>query len=105
MDLQFDTARVNPRERAGFWREVVCSVYVPMNAEPLLRQPFHARMDVRAARGRVYSAVDAGPQRAYTWSFMRHGHHFGRAGALAILLVLLAGLLRALWTGLTRRDV
>jgi hypothetical protein len=34
MNLQFDTARVNPRERAGFWREVVCSVYVPMNAEP-----------------------------------------------------------------------
>jgi len=63
MNLQFDTARVNPRERAGFWREVVCSVYVPMNAEPLQRQAFHARMDVRAARGRVYSAVDAGPQR------------------------------------------
>jgi AraC-like DNA-binding protein len=63
MNLQFDTARVSPRERAGFWREVVCSVYVPMNAEPLLRQAFHARMDVRAARGRVYSAVDAGPQR------------------------------------------
>jgi len=62
MNLQFDTARVNPRERAGFWREVVCSVYVPMNAEPLVRQAFHARMDVRAACGRVYSAVDAGPQ-------------------------------------------
>jgi len=30
---------------------------------PLVRQAFHARMDVRAARGRVYSAVDAGPQR------------------------------------------
>ena len=63
MNLQFDTARVDPRERAGFWREVVCSVYVPMNAEPLQRQAFHARMDVRAAGGRVYSAVDAGPQR------------------------------------------
>ena len=62
MNLQFDTARVNPRERAGFWREVVCSVYVPMNAEPLVRGTFHARMDVRAACGRVYSAVDAGPQ-------------------------------------------
>src|SRR5262245_13163428 len=62
MNLQFDTARVTPRERAGFWREVVCSVYVPMNAEPLARQAFHARMDVRAARGRVYSGVDAGPQ-------------------------------------------
>jgi AraC-like DNA-binding protein len=63
MNLQFDTARVNPRERAGFWREVVCSVYVPMNAEPLAHQAFHARMGVRAARGRVYSDVDAGPQR------------------------------------------
>ena len=63
MNLQFDTARVDPRQRAGFWREVVCSVYVPMNAEPLARHAFHARMDVRAARGRVYSAVDAGPQR------------------------------------------
>jgi AraC-like DNA-binding protein len=63
MNLQFDTARVSPRERAGFWREVVCSVYVPMNAEPLARQAFHARMDVRAAGGRVYSGVDAGPQR------------------------------------------
>ena len=28
MNLQFDTARVTPRERAGFWREVVCSVKV-----------------------------------------------------------------------------
>lgn len=62
MNLQFDTTRVNPRERAGFWREVVCSVYVPMNAEPLPRQTFHARMDVRAIHGRVYSDVDAGPQ-------------------------------------------
>ncbi|HET7524697.1 MAG TPA: helix-turn-helix domain-containing protein [Burkholderiaceae bacterium] len=63
MQLQFDTARVSPGERAGFWREVVCSVYVPMDAEPLVRQAFHARMDVRAAGGRVYSSVDAGPQR------------------------------------------
>src|SRR3954453_1962106 len=63
MNLQFDTARVDPRQRAGFWREVVCSVYVPMNAEPLARHAFHARMDVRAARGRTYSAGDAGPQR------------------------------------------
>lgn len=63
MNLQFDTARVDPRERAGFWREVVCSVYVPMNAEPLARSAFHARMDVRATHGRVYSDVDAGPQR------------------------------------------
>ena len=62
MNLQFDTARVEPRERAGFWREVVCSVYVPMNAEPLARQPFHARMNVRATQGRVYSDVDAGAQ-------------------------------------------
>jgi AraC-like DNA-binding protein len=62
MNLQFDTARVTPRERAGFWREVVCSVYVPMDAEPLARQAFHARMDVRAARGRVHSQVDAGAQ-------------------------------------------
>jgi AraC-like DNA-binding protein len=63
MNLLFDTARVLPRERAGFWREVVCSVYVPMDAEPLARQTFHARMDVRAARGRVHSQVDAGAQR------------------------------------------
>jgi AraC-like DNA-binding protein len=62
MNLQFDTARVTPRERAGFWREVVCSVYVPMDAEPIARQAFHARMDVRAARGRVHSLVDAGAQ-------------------------------------------
>jgi|EndMetStandDraft_4_1072995.scaffolds.fasta_scaffold36291_2 AraC-like DNA-binding protein len=62
MNLQFDTARVTPRERAGFWREVVCSVYVPMDAEPIARQAFHARMDVRAARGRVHSQVDAGAQ-------------------------------------------
>lgn len=62
MNLQFDTARVNPRERAGFWREVVCSVYVPMDAEPIARPAFHARMDVRAARGRVHSQVDAGAQ-------------------------------------------
>src|SRR5262245_37957957 len=32
MNLLFDTARVTPRDRAGFWREVVCSVYVPMDA-------------------------------------------------------------------------
>src|SRR5262245_17071993 len=63
MQLQFDTTQVNPGDRAGFWREVVCSGYGPMNAEPLVRQGFHARMDVRAANGRVYSAVDAGPQR------------------------------------------
>ena len=63
MNLQFDTARVDPRQRAGFWREVVCSVYVPMDTEPLARQAFHARMDVRAARGRIHSSVDAGPQR------------------------------------------
>jgi AraC-like DNA-binding protein len=63
MNLQFDTARVTPRERAGFWREVVCSVYVPMDAEPIARQSFHARMEVRAARGRVFSQVDAGAQR------------------------------------------
>jgi AraC-like DNA-binding protein len=62
MNLQFDTARVTPRERAGFWREVVCSVYVPMDAEPVARQTFNARMDVRAARGRVFSQVDAGAQ-------------------------------------------
>ncbi|MCW5661239.1 MAG: helix-turn-helix domain-containing protein [Burkholderiaceae bacterium] len=62
MNLQFDTARVTPRERAGFWREVVCSVYVPMDAEPVARQAFHARMDVRAACGRVFSQVDAGAQ-------------------------------------------
>ena len=62
MNLQFDTARVMPRERAGFWREVVCSVYVPMDAEPIARQAFNARMDVRAARGRVHSQVDAGAQ-------------------------------------------
>jgi AraC-like DNA-binding protein len=62
MNLQFDTVRVAPRERAGFWREVVCSVYVPMNAEPIAGQAFHARMDVRAARGRVHSLVDAGAQ-------------------------------------------
>ena len=62
MNLRFDTARVTPPERAGFWREVVCSVYVPMNAEPLACNAFHARMDVRAACGRVYSDVDAGPQ-------------------------------------------
>lgn len=62
MNLQFDTARVTPRERAGFWREVVCSVYVPMDAEPVVRQAFHARMDVRAVCGRVHSQVDAGAQ-------------------------------------------
>ncbi|HVO05839.1 MAG TPA: helix-turn-helix domain-containing protein [Burkholderiaceae bacterium] len=62
MNLLFDTTRVTPRERAGFWREVVCSVYVPMDAEPIARQAFHARMDVRAARGRVHSQVDAGAQ-------------------------------------------
>ncbi len=62
MNLQFDTVRVTPRERAGFWREVVCSVYVPMDAEPIARQAFHARMDVRAAHGRVHSQVDAGAQ-------------------------------------------
>ncbi|HSB23266.1 MAG TPA: hypothetical protein VLE94_09175, partial [Burkholderiaceae bacterium] len=62
MKLLFDTTRVTPHERAGFWREVVCSVYVPMDAEPIARQAFHARMDVRAARGRVHSKVDAGAQ-------------------------------------------
>ncbi len=62
MNLQFDTVRVTPRDRAGFWREVVCSVYVPMDAEPIARQAFHARMDVRAAHGRVHSQVDAGAQ-------------------------------------------
>ena len=102
MNLQFDTARVNPRDRAGFWREVVCSVYVPMNAEPLVRQAFHARMDVRAARGRVYSAVDAGPQRVsrdatqiardeardiYTFMVQRAGTcGVEQAGANALLL-------------------
>lgn len=65
MNLLFDTAQVSPRERAGFWREVVCSVYVPMDAEPLARPAFHARMDVRAAHGRVHSQVDAGPQRVH----------------------------------------
>jgi len=63
MRLQFDTSRVGPGERAGFWREVVCSVYVPMDAEPLARRAFHARMEARAAHGRIYSEVDAGPQR------------------------------------------
>jgi AraC-like DNA-binding protein len=63
MRLQFDTSRVGPGERAGFWREVVCSVFVPMDAEPLARGAFHARMDARAAHGRVLSEVDAGPQR------------------------------------------
>ncbi|HEY6514266.1 MAG TPA: helix-turn-helix domain-containing protein [Burkholderiaceae bacterium] len=102
MNLQFDTSRVDPRERAGFWREVVCSVYVPMNAEPLLRQAFHARMDVRAAHGRVYSAVDAGPQRVsrdaaqiarddapdiYTFMVQRAGScGVEQAGAHALLL-------------------
>lgn len=62
MNLQFDTSQVDPSERAGYWREVVCSVYVPMDAEPLARRSFHARMDVRAARGRVHSQVDAGAQ-------------------------------------------
>ena len=102
MNLQFDTVRVSPRERAGFWREVVCSVYVPMNAEPLVRQAFHARMDVRAARGRVYSAIDAGPQRVsrdaaqiardeardiYTFMVQRAGTcGVEQAGANALLL-------------------
>jgi AraC-like DNA-binding protein len=102
MNLQFDTAQVTPRDRAGFWREVVCSVYVPMNAEPLMRQAFHARMDVRAARGRVYSAVDAGPQRVsrdaaqiardeardiYTFMVQRAGTcGVEQAGANALLL-------------------
>jgi AraC-like DNA-binding protein len=62
MNLQFDTARVRAGERAGFWREVVCSVYVPMDAEPLACNAFHARMDVRAAHGRIHSQVDAGAQ-------------------------------------------
>ncbi|HSW27757.1 MAG TPA: helix-turn-helix domain-containing protein, partial [Burkholderiaceae bacterium] len=98
----FDTARVDPRERAGFWREVVCSVYVPMNAEPLVRQAFHARMDVRAACGRIYSAVDAGPQQVsrdavqiardetrdiYTFMVQRAGTcGVEQAGANALLL-------------------
>jgi len=102
MNLQFDTARVDPRDRASFWREVVCSVYVPMNAEPLQRREFHARMDVRAARGRVYSAVDAGPQRVsrdaaqiardeardiYTFMVQRSGTcGVEQAGANALLL-------------------
>jgi AraC-like DNA-binding protein len=63
MRLSFDTSRIGPAERAGFWREVVCSVYVPMDAEPLQRREFHGRMDARAALGRIYSEVDAGPQR------------------------------------------
>lgn len=102
MNIQFDTARVQPGERAGFWREVVCSVYVPMNAEPLVRHAFHARMDVRAACGRVYSAVDAGPQRVsrnaaqiartesrdiYTFMLQREGRcDVEQAGARAMLL-------------------
>lgn len=102
MNIQFDTARVQPDERAGFWREVVCSVYVPMNAEPLVRHAFHARMDVRAACGRVYSAVDAGPQRVsrsaaqisraesraiYTFMLQREGRcDVEQAGARAMLL-------------------
>jgi AraC-like DNA-binding protein len=81
---------------------VVCSVYVPMNAEPLQRLAFHARMDVRAARGRVYSAVDAGPQRVsrdaaqiacdeardiYTFMVQRAGTcGVEQAGANALLL-------------------
>ena len=63
MRLSFDTSRIGPAERAGFWREVVCSVYVPMDAEPLQRREFHGRMEARAALGRIYSEVDAGPQR------------------------------------------
>lgn len=63
MQLSFDTSKVGPAERAGFWREVVCSLYVPMNAEPLERRAFNGRIDARAARGRTWSEVDAGPQR------------------------------------------
>lgn len=63
MRFSFDTSGVGPVERAGFWREVVCSVYVPMDAEPLQRREFHGRMEARAALGRVHSEVDAGPQR------------------------------------------
>lgn len=63
MRLNFDTSAIGPAERAGFWREVVCSVYVPMDAEPLARRAFHARMQARAAHGRIHSEVDAGPQR------------------------------------------
>jgi AraC-like DNA-binding protein len=63
MRLSFDTSKVGTGERAGFWREVVCSVYVPMDAEPLERRAFHGRMDARAALGRIFSDIDAGPQR------------------------------------------
>ena len=63
MRLSFDTSKVGPAERAGFWREVVCSLYVPMDAEPLERRAFNGRIDARAARGRIYSEVNAGSQR------------------------------------------
>lgn len=102
MNLLFDTQRVTPRERAGFWREVVCSVYVPMDAEPIAGQAFHARMDVRAARGRVHSQVDAGAQcvrrdatqisrtdqrDVYTFMLQRSGTcGVEQAGAQALLL-------------------
>jgi AraC-like DNA-binding protein len=102
MRLQFDTSRVGPGERAGFWREVVCSVYVPMDAEPLARRAFHARMDARAAHGRVLSEVDAGPQRVsrdarqiprsderdiFTFMVQRAGScEVEQAGARALLL-------------------
>lgn len=80
MRLQFDTSQVRAGERAGFWREVVCSVYVPMDAEPLSRHAFHARMDVRAAHGRIFSVVDAGPQRVG-----RNGHQIAATDGRDIL--------------------
>jgi AraC-like DNA-binding protein len=102
MRLNFDTSKVGPGERAGFWREVVCSVYVPMDAEPLARREFHARMDARAAQGRIHSEVDAGPQRVsrdarqiargeerdiYTFMLQRAGScAVEQAGAQALLL-------------------
>jgi len=63
MRLNFDTIGVAPGDRAGLWREVGCAVYVPMDAEPLVRNAFHARMEARTFLGRTWSSVDAGPQR------------------------------------------
>ncbi|MEM7341362.1 MAG: helix-turn-helix domain-containing protein [Actinomycetota bacterium] len=62
MRRRFSTDEVASHERFAFWREVICAVYVELDAEPLSVDEVDAHVEVAEWRSVRVSHVTAGPQ-------------------------------------------
>lgn len=60
---QISTDAVAPRERAAFWREVVCRTFVELDCSPLGPAPLQGRIEDISAGERHLCRVDATAQR------------------------------------------